>query len=937
MSSTPNLRRNGKRPSCEPCRIGKLACGHEQPYCGRCVKRGLEGRCWYHPAPMSRGRVDGEREGNEEGGKESGDGGSVKRRRIGGRVRGGGENAEERVDGNGGRGRGGLDSLANVTVMRDVEREEGGGESIEAPSKTPSHSHNISKSTTPQNNSLGMLTTGVEPQTTKPTNNVYLSSRGCRSATPNCQSHKRSSPNSIDPMPEKPTMQNNWNGASYKRSRRFWGPTSFGAVFRNGDGNGEGKELDAERGSGESDESGRRRETLAGGIGGMLDIGEDGRKNPSSWPFGPPLLGRNRPTSYTIRCEMITKALWNIPSLSSCNKLLERYHDLLELSVLPEFMIKYLISSIYDTFGSILAEPRSKEKFIPFVETLLRNEETPLPSSPDDGIAWLNTFCGSNIRFESMGLLFCFIGRAYQSLVDGNPLFQKEENHGRNRRQTSWRMNECADVMGKMCDCTDTVNEIVVAFWVSIYVLESSVVGDESYSNLNRHGNMVTSACAIGLHRLPHLPPHLLTTAAEYKRRLFASVYTMDKCSSALNGTPPGISRLYCRLQMPSDLSETELFLPRAQMQQAIAACDEQGWNRKGEIYCGTCYRANLQIYMIKEEILEGALGVDVEVSRERIDSLLSRTASLSLNRPPQFQFNPTSTGRLLFVQLIISFEALQNTLLLYRLAVANRLEGNYIQGLLDTAMEMLEKVIMMWEKRDVLVGFEFCFDWFITSYGIPAAGVICVELLKRMSGNSTSASGSETRKMGIQEKTMARFPKSVAIQKLALFGAFLDWVRDTDGNYALLRRVRGVVGRVLKWVLDGGDFDREIEREKEKGNSSQEDPSRMAQSTIDPKQVQTQEITNNIGIENGIRAEGPQVWDNAGVNFLPQPAQTGQTVFDDEFTASLDFNTGLESLDGIGMEEMWGQVDWLNAGDWIGGVGMGGMGNGNTGFGFGF
>lgn len=176
---------------------------------------------------------------------------------------------------------------------------------------------------------------------------------------------------------------------------------------------------------------------------------------------------------------MITKALWNIPSLSSCNRLLERYHDLVEFSIMPEFMIKYLVTTIYSTFGSVLAEPRSKEKFIPFVETLLKNEETPLPPSPDDGIAWLDTFSGSNIRFEAIGLLFCFIGRAYQSLADGDPLFQKEENHGRNRRQTSWRMNECADVMGKMCDCTDTVNEIVVAFRVAIFVLESSVVGDE--------------------------------------------------------------------------------------------------------------------------------------------------------------------------------------------------------------------------------------------------------------------------------------------------------------------------------------------------------------------------------------------------------------------------------------------------------------------------
>ncbi|RAL61511.1 hypothetical protein DID88_009550 [Monilinia fructigena] len=252
---------------------------------------------------------------------------------------------------------------------------------------------------------------------------------------------------------------------------------------------------------------------------------------------------------------------------------------------MPEFIIQYLVTSIYNTFGSVLAEPRSREKFIPFVETLLKNEETPLPPSPDD------------------------------------------------------------------------VNEIVVAFRVAIFVLEILVVGDECYGNLNRHGNMVTSACAIGLHRLPHLPPHLLTTAAEYKRRVFAAVYSMDKCSSALNGTPPGIPCLYCRLQMLSDLSETELFLPRTKMQQAIANCDERGCNKKGEIHCGTYYRVSLQNYMVKEEILEGALGVDVQLSKERIDSLLDRASSLSQSRPPQFQFNLASTGRLLLVQLSIRLE----------------------------------------------------------------------------------------------------------------------------------------------------------------------------------------------------------------------------------------------------------------------------------------
>ena len=103
-------------------------------------------------------------------------------------------------------------------------------------------------------------------------------------------------------------MQNNWNGASYKRSRRFWGPTSFGAVFRDGDGNGEGGGLETERGGGEGDESGSRGERLSGGIGGMLDIGEDGRKNPSSWLFGPPLVSPHISFHYCFSEPNLLKA-----------------------------------------------------------------------------------------------------------------------------------------------------------------------------------------------------------------------------------------------------------------------------------------------------------------------------------------------------------------------------------------------------------------------------------------------------------------------------------------------------------------------------------------------------------------------------------------------------------------------------------------------------
>jgi hypothetical protein len=47
------VRRNGKRPSCEPCRISKLSCDHVTPICGRCQRRQIPQKCIWHPAPMT--------------------------------------------------------------------------------------------------------------------------------------------------------------------------------------------------------------------------------------------------------------------------------------------------------------------------------------------------------------------------------------------------------------------------------------------------------------------------------------------------------------------------------------------------------------------------------------------------------------------------------------------------------------------------------------------------------------------------------------------------------------------------------------------------------------------------------------------------------------------------------------------------------------------
>jgi hypothetical protein len=146
--------------------------------------------------------------------------------------------------------------------------------------------------------------------------------------------------------------------------------------------------------------------------------------------------------------------------------------------VVSPIVIRHCLETLWSTFAAELVTPLSGDNLAIIADVLFKNEENPLEPSPEDGFEWLNTFTGPKIRIEMMGLLFSFFGRVYLSLQDWDPLFKVEENCGRNRKETAWRMTECADVCRKMCHMSETINELVVALTYRLSVLESSVLGD---------------------------------------------------------------------------------------------------------------------------------------------------------------------------------------------------------------------------------------------------------------------------------------------------------------------------------------------------------------------------------------------------------------------------------------------------------------------------
>jgi hypothetical protein len=130
---------------------------------------------------------------------------------------------------------------------------------------------------------------------------------------------------------------------------------------------------------------------------------------------------------------------------------------------------------------------------------------------------------------------------------------------------------------------------------------------------------MVVNALAAGLHRLD-VGAKNITTALEYKRRVIASIYCIDKNESLMNGVPFSLSYKFTHLRLPLDISEQDLFLPKEELIRVADQLGPNGWNKSGHIYRATLLRAIVLMSKVREQILELALSVDLAINPQQIE-----------------------------------------------------------------------------------------------------------------------------------------------------------------------------------------------------------------------------------------------------------------------------------------------------------------------------
>jgi len=290
--------------------------------------------------------------------------------------------------------------------------------------------------------------------------------------------------------------------------------------------------------------------------------------------------------------------------------------------------------------GSFLNEPRTTENLHDVSVLLCKNSTTVLeePHGSGEYYKWLDSFTGSNMRWETIGIVFACLVTATLSLPERDAFFCTQRGDRRDRKLFAVEMKDCVQACITLSNWKDLINLPMVALLAKNLILQTVISGDTSKSYpiykedhmlttpaglivWRQLGDLISSSTALGLHRqLPTEQP--VSFLVEMKKRLFTLVFNMDKGTSCITGRPPSLSYRYTRFKIPLDLSDEELIAGGEELVNAVSKLDKEGWNREGKIYPATTCRAHGILSIILNEILELSLGDPAECTEEKTKSV---------------------------------------------------------------------------------------------------------------------------------------------------------------------------------------------------------------------------------------------------------------------------------------------------------------------------
>ncbi|KAL2883948.1 hypothetical protein SGCOL_000586 [Colletotrichum sp. CLE4] len=463
---------------------------------------------------------------------------------------------------------------------------------------------------------------------------------------------------------------------------------------------------------------------------------------------------------------------------------------------------KHMMISLYDTFPQYFSANEHERRpddaqLTALARTICGNTAKCVSDEESDPAKWMAQFIGTNLRWESLGVMFAYWELAARYLGPYRPdvgsRFQSVDEGTKVVMQYRYCLGACIELTKA---AGSGGNTLLLFMCSKRTIIESLFSGDASFACWQLHAETVALSTFLGFHDEVAAAPgvgYKPTVCSEIKRKIFCYIFYVDKVLASFAGRPPLISRRYARTPPPLDLKDDHLLSDEATLARHVAALDENGWNTEGGLYSATIIRARVMLAQIRDEIFEIALGQGSVTLVEALLEIKERQLRTVAGFPDVMILKEEDIQNrkldisLLYTRLIMKLEHLQNMFFIQRL-LAKR--GHDDGALLSVSFEMVSKTLMFWTNMDRLSCMNGDFEWLVMAYAAPGGGILCLELLK-----PTLHGGHHPQNPQVS--------RSSIIQKLSLLVGFLDWVSPTAPNGDLCADCKIIIQRVLDQALN--------------------------------------------------------------------------------------------------------------------------------------
>ncbi|RAK98555.1 fungal specific transcription factor domain-containing protein [Aspergillus ibericus CBS 121593] len=387
---------------------------------------------------------------------------------------------------------------------------------------------------------------------------------------------------------------------------------------------------------------------------------------------------------------------------------------------------------------------------------LLQNSSQPLRFNADtSGPVWVSQFVGTNLRWEALGIFFLAVSRATLDVAAFPQLYLTREAN-RTLRTLCGTLSDHALEIVLSLDC---LNDLQLVLQYENLIMHSLVDGDHSYHSWRKIGDVISSIFHLGYHDDIDAKPDAPDFLTQLRKTAFARIYSTDKNLASFLGRPPRMTKRFSTLQIPSSFPDPQ--------------GDSTAWDPNAKASYRAETRWSALCASLKEEISELARDKSNEIPAERIGAIKDQAEAHWQALPPQFQIE----GSLATHDQLSSFER--------DFLISTRLNHLHVLFLLQplALTTPSEPDSSIHDKQLINSGTGLL--WKIVHYGLPAAGMLLLAMLKQR--HAPMPTGLSRAKV-LQELSVF----VVEIQKGMI-------VKRGDPIYVLLSQATHTIQRVLE------------------------------------------------------------------------------------------------------------------------------------------